>query len=432
MAAEEKESYVDHYHYRPNPELASLIRPKEKRKEASRAAAKNSSGSSTESQSEASGGNNDNDEQQQQPPPAKKRRPVIVQLEKGVVPKRVDFRKLKPRRQLREAVEQCQQTEMAVLTARQALQEAEDKWKDRWTHYEQLSRDIVDDLLEQEQIRPWNQWYGKLEAYQQNNPGVWPVQRERTNKKNRRKSNKRKIGETAETAGNESKQAEVGEEKEKEGGEEEDGEFLKAERRLGAWVIGQRVEHSKGMLERWKVTALDRLGMVWDEREANWHDNLEKLKAYKAQHGTAHVEDKHNKSLYRWVKHQIAKYKMWKSNGRISVPGMNQEMVDCLNAVGPEWRGLKESKWNRRFTKLQDLQASQGHLNTIPENQKDLIEFVKSQREAYKEYIANDGKDSDTMTTKRIQSLDSIGFPWTESLAKQRHMDRSSCNKLGN
>ncbi|MGW1410076.1 helicase associated domain-containing protein [Streptomyces sp. NPDC002403] len=54
---------------------------------------------------------------------------------------------------------------------------------------------------------------------------------------------------------------------------------------LGQWIADQRRAYTAGTLEAGLVAELEKLGMVWSEREAAWADGVAVAKQYAAVHG---------------------------------------------------------------------------------------------------------------------------------------------------
>jgi hypothetical protein len=126
--------------------------------------------------------------------------------------------------------------------------------------------------------------------------------------------------------------------------------------------------------------------------------------------------------MNRWLRTQKQKYERWVRGGRVDTSEANQTKFDMLEALGVELGTnyvRAERLWESNFEELKKLRISQGHLNTIPDDNPCLLKFVKDQREKYKEYIQSGGEDSDEMNARRITALESIGFKWNKALAQE-------------
>eukprot|EP00591_Stephanopyxis_turris_P009863 CAMPEP_0195529230 /NCGR_PEP_ID=MMETSP0794_2-20130614/31693_1 /TAXON_ID=515487 /ORGANISM="Stephanopyxis turris, Strain CCMP 815" /LENGTH=88 /DNA_ID=CAMNT_0040660503 /DNA_START=76 /DNA_END=339 /DNA_ORIENTATION=+ len=88
---------------------------------------------------------------------------------------------------------------------------------------------------------------------------------------------------------------------------------------------------------------------------------------------------------------------------------MTQERIDALNSIGFEWMMLVD--WDVRLQQLTDFKATHGNCN-VPwrshENPQ-LRTWVQNQRKAYKRFIEG---ASSSITKKRIEALNNLGFEW--------------------
>ena len=127
-------------------------------------------------------------------------------------------------------------------------------------------------------------------------------------------------------------------------------------RALGTWVSLQRRHKARGKLCPERVGRLDALGMVWDPLLEDWEDKLDKLVAYKSEHGHVRVHQ-HFKTaggcaLGRWV----ALQRDQKARGKLC-----PERVGRLDALGMVWNPFIED-WEDKLGKLAAYKSEHGNV----------------------------------------------------------------------
>src|SRR5206468_1871354 len=115
-------------------------------------------------------------------------------------------------------------------------------------------------------------------------------------------------------------------------------------RRLGIWVANQRRLRERGRLSREQIERLDKLGLIWNPRNAACEHWFEKLAEYKAKHGDCNVPDKwlENASLGTWV---------GSLRGQKRTNTLPFDRVRRLEQIGFEWTPYDLS-WERQFRAL--------------------------------------------------------------------------------
>jgi Helicase associated domain len=92
-------------------------------------------------------------------------------------------------------------------------------------------------------------------------------------------------------------------------------------------------EHSTLTGER--VTALGKLGFVWDSHTAAWNERFNELRAYQSLHRHCNVPStSENRTLAVWIKSQRRHHKLY-SNGQKS--SMTSEREALLQSLGFVW-----------------------------------------------------------------------------------------------
>eukprot|EP00538_Stauroneis_constricta_P012921 CAMPEP_0119559046 /NCGR_PEP_ID=MMETSP1352-20130426/11777_1 /TAXON_ID=265584 /ORGANISM="Stauroneis constricta, Strain CCMP1120" /LENGTH=589 /DNA_ID=CAMNT_0007606601 /DNA_START=224 /DNA_END=1993 /DNA_ORIENTATION=- len=117
---------------------------------------------------------------------------------------------------------------------------------------------------------------------------------------------------------------------------------------LAGWTKRQRYQYKNkrdgkpSTMTDERVTALEKLGFIWESQGLSWNDRFHDLIAYKSKHGHCNVPSTypHNPKLATWTKHQRRHFKLLKL-GRSS--NMTPERISMLNRVGFIWVARKAS-----------------------------------------------------------------------------------------
>jgi Helicase associated domain len=140
---------------------------------------------------------------------------------------------------------------------------------------------------------------------------------------------------------------------------------------------------------------LNKIGFVWDSLEAKWEAGLSALKKFKAREGHCLVHESHIEGTY--------KLGQWVGVQRMFKDTMSTDRRCMLDKFGFIWDAL-EARWEERFAALKKFKAREGHCK-VPYNHIEdtytLGPWVGRQRFA-----------KDTMSKKRRQRLNGIGFIW--------------------
>uniref|UniRef100_A0A7S1UPC1 JmjC domain-containing protein n=1 Tax=Grammatophora oceanica TaxID=210454 RepID=A0A7S1UPC1_9STRA len=109
---------------------------------------------------------------------------------------------------------------------------------------------------------------------------------------------------------------------------------------LSRWVYDQRCFNKKGKMRRDRKELLIKVGFVWDANASLWDTHLDKLKAFKQEHGHCKVTKKKDSALYQWVWNQ----RTYERNGTLA-----KDRFAALDLLGFEWdpRGLDSKEDDR-------------------------------------------------------------------------------------
>jgi hypothetical protein len=186
---------------------------------------------------------------------------------------------------------------------------------------------------------------------------------------------------------------------------------------LVRWVSTQRtqyrwrVEGKKAQITPARIQSLESLGFEWGNHTASWEDRLSELADYCKVHGHCNVpyNDSENAKLGNWVMKQRSDYRLHSGNKSYMTAFRTQE----LESLGFEWEVSTHlgKAWENHLSELADYCKVHGHCN-VPWNDSEnakLGRWIGKQRTQYRFY--QEGKTS-SLTTFRIQKLESLGFEW--------------------
>jgi len=164
-----------------------------------------------------------------------------------------------------------------------------------------------------------------------------------------------------------------------------------------------------------------------------WDEKLDALKKFKVEHGHTNVpKNEKCKQIGRWVNNQRQFYRK-RVEGETS--SLTEDRIKSLEELGFVWSMKKpvsegrakilQAQWEQRLQELQEYKQVHGDCN-VPLKGKDreLSKFVMNQRYYYKTILQG---EKNSLTPKRIQDLENIGFVWT--LKGRREGDKFLSNE---
>lgn len=186
---------------------------------------------------------------------------------------------------------------------------------------------------------------------------------------------------------------------------------------LAGWVAAQRSNYAKwqrdggGALTDDRREALEKLdGFDWDVNDALWRSNLESLRRYREDNGTANIPHSGG-SLGRWVHVQRLEYNRWRraldSAGVENYAGsMTFDRAAMLEEAGMEW-DPRQKQFDEMVDALRRFRDTTGHIN-VGARKGRLSAWFYRQRRAYRDML--EGKNSSAMTKERTAVLEELGF----------------------
>jgi hypothetical protein len=199
--------------------------------------------------------------------------------------------------------------------------------------------------------------------------------------------------------------------------------------KLANWVSSQRCQyklHREGKtspMTTLRVQELESVGFEWHINGAvtAWEVRLSELADYRKIHGHCNVPKSYseNTKLHNWVFNQRKQYNWFREGKRSPMTTFRIQALESLafewNCSGATWEDRKcdshSTTWKKRLSELADYREIHGHCNvprSYSENTK-LANWVPNQKTQYRWY--REGKTS-SMTTLRIQALESLSFDW--------------------
>ncbi|MEU2675033.1 helicase associated domain-containing protein [Streptomyces sp. NPDC007164] len=164
--------------------------------------------------------------------------------------------------------------------------------------------------------------------------------------------------------------------------------------RLVQWIINARQHHRKGWMPADRITALDRLGMIWDtEQQALAH-----VRTYRDHHGHLAVPQAHRTSDGYPLGSRINVLRRTYAKGQLA-----QERIDALEELGMVWDTRDQA--NEQL--IAHARAYHGHLRVprdhVTQDGYPLGNTLKIRRSRY----AHGNVHTDV-----VQALDELGMIW--------------------
>ncbi|TDC04968.1 helicase, partial [Streptomyces sp. 8K308] len=119
---------------------------------------------------------------------------------------------------------------------------------------------------------------------------------------------------------------------------------------LGQWVADQRKTFQAGAMNGNRARRLERLGMVWDERELAWEETLDVLRAYHQEYGTL-AAPRSATILDRPVGMLLANLRRPGGLGKDTARAERRR--EQLAAIDEHWNPTWPIEWQRNYARVQ-------------------------------------------------------------------------------
>jgi len=181
---------------------------------------------------------------------------------------------------------------------------------------------------------------------------------------------------------------------------------------LANWVNTQRTQYKlfmdnkPSLMTTERMVRLNSINFDW-KRHVSWETMFQELVKFKDEFGHCKVPREYaaNPQLANWVNAQRKMYKKKVKSKK------DLERITKLNSIKFEVN-KQEHEWSEKFNELVEYKKLKGDCK-VPRHyaaNKQLGNWVKTQREQYKKFMAED--KSSHMTEERITKLNSIEFEW--------------------
>ncbi|MGW2181283.1 Helicase associated domain protein [Streptomyces sp. NPDC001732] len=171
--------------------------------------------------------------------------------------------------------------------------------------------------------------------------------------------------------------------------------------RLGQWILNARQHHRKGWMPADRITALDRIGMIWDTDQHRFDTVLARARAYRDHHGHLNVPQAHRDEDGYRLGTQINVLRRTRAKDRLP-----PDRIAALDELGMVWNTRDQAN-QRLIQAARDFHAAHGHLR-VP-----------------RDHTTHDGyRLGNALTTRRnryahgdvhadvVRALDELGMIW--------------------
>lgn len=175
--------------------------------------------------------------------------------------------------------------------------------------------------------------------------------------------------------------------------------------KLGKWLSTLKVQRKRSGRGRYltpeRISALDRLGMVWDVDAFQWEQKFQAARRYFEEHGDLEVPTRYEAAdgirLGVWIQSVRRDYK----SGRL-----DKDRIRRLEAIGMVW-GIEEARWERQYQAARTYYREHGDLNipsqyVTPDGFK-LGEWLKRMRRDHRKGVLKEDA---------IRRLEALGITW--------------------
>jgi len=164
---------------------------------------------------------------------------------------------------------------------------------------------------------------------------------------------------------------------------------------LGNWVSNQR--HGKDSMDPVRVKRLDQLGFIWDPHEEYWEQCFNELATYKKKNGNCQIPKEHKTSTGSLLA-------AWMTMQRRAKNTMSADRIKRLDELGFIWDPMTE-KWERGFNALSVYKKQNGNCMIHPKDK-------RSTGVSLGKWMARQRQVKNTLTPERLKRLDDLGFVW--------------------
>ena len=189
---------------------------------------------------------------------------------------------------------------------------------------------------------------------------------------------------------------------------------------LGIWLINMRAERKRGRLTGTQIAALDKLGMDWDVREAQWERHFRAAERYARVHGSLDIPagyvDENGLRLGEW----LARARRAHAKGKLS-----RERTARLEAMGISWSATVQ-RWERMYRSAEAYFRAHGDLLVsqfyVDEDGLPLGNWIQENRKRFKRGV---------LSRERIAKLEAVGMVWQVGRGRARQARKSDGTGCG-
>jgi GNAT superfamily N-acetyltransferase len=167
--------------------------------------------------------------------------------------------------------------------------------------------------------------------------------------------------------------------------------------KLAAWITAQRQLRKSRKLSKERIRRLEESGITWDTHATVWEEMFEALSEYKRQHGDCKVPNRYRGNPK--LNAWVNTQRLFKKKGRLS-----EARIRRLEQIGFVL-DPREALWEEMFGALLDYCQKHGDCNVPYEwtSNPKLGKWVVNQRQV---------KNTRRLSEERIRRLNEIGFQW--------------------
>jgi superfamily II DNA or RNA helicase len=192
---------------------------------------------------------------------------------------------------------------------------------------------------------------------------------------------------------------------------EEHGDLLVPQsHRSGSYRLGNRINsmrraYADGRLEAGEIAALEAVGMVWNTRDANFAQLLDRCRAYRDEHGDLLVPPAYATPDGHRLGQQIKAMR-----SRYQRDDLTGEQVAKLEEAGMVWNA-RDTSWEEGLAACRRFRERHGHLQ-VPVNHYDPDGYSLGNWIAYQRALHAGTTGNRRLPVERKAALDELGMIW--------------------
>ena len=171
--------------------------------------------------------------------------------------------------------------------------------------------------------------------------------------------------------------------------------------KLGRWIAAIRGYRKSGRYKKYltqeRITALDKLNMIWDVPDYLWHRNYVSAVKYYTEHGNLEIED-------GYVTEDGIRLDAWVRSLRRTKQSLTPQQIASLEKIGMKWEDKYSRQWNDAYSEAKKYFEANNNLD-VP------VSYITPSGFRLGRWIARQ-RDNSSLSDERRKKLNDIQMIW--------------------